>query len=74
MIAYSDSPVLSGYASQKNQDRIADTAALIAERHEKGSIILFADDPNFRAAWYGTNKLFLNSLFFSLLFEPPRKN
>ena len=74
VIAYSDSPVLSGYASQKNQDRIANTAALIAERHEKGSIILFADDPNFRAAWYGTNKLFLNSLFFSLVFDPPRKN
>ena len=72
VITYKDKPVLSGYASENNQRAIANTAALIAERHGEGSAILFADDPNFRAAWYGTNKLFLNSLFFSLAFDPPR--
>ena len=72
VIAYKDSPILSGYASENNQRAIANTAALVAERYGNGSIILFADDPNFRATWYGTNKLFLNSLFFSLAFEQPR--
>ena len=72
VIAYKDSPILSGYASENNQRAIANTAALVAERYGNGSIILFADDPNFRATWYGTNKLFLNSLFFSLTFEQPR--
>ena len=48
-------------------------AALIAERKGDGSVILFADDPNFRGIWYGTNKLFLNALFFSNAFEPPRE-
>ena len=72
VIAYKNEPVLSGYASENNQHAIANTAALIAERHGKGSVILFADDPNFRATWLGTNKLFLNSLFFSLAFDAPR--
>ena len=72
VIEYQDKPVISGYASEENKKKLANTAALIAERKGKGSIILFADDPNFRATWYGTNKLFLNSLFFSSLFNPPR--
>jgi hypothetical protein len=27
-------------------------------------VIAMPDNPNFRAFWYGTNKLFLNSIFF----------
>jgi len=72
VIAYKDSPILSGYASENNQRAIANTAALVAERYGKGAMILFADDPNFRATWFGTNKLFLNSLFFSLAFDQPK--
>ena len=71
VIVYSTPPVLSGYASSANQEALADTAALIAERRASGSIILFADDPNFRAIYYGADKLFLNALFFSKAFEPP---
>ncbi|MEX2257679.1 MAG: M14 family zinc carboxypeptidase [Woeseia sp.] len=70
VITYATPPVLSGYASGKNQQALEGTAALIAERKGDGSVILFADDPNFRAIWYGTNKLFLNALFFSKAFEP----
>lgn len=70
VIAYGKQPLLSGYASTTNQDALAGTAALIADRHGDGSVILFADDPNFRGIWYGTNKLFMNSLFFSKIFQP----
>ena len=35
-------------------------------------VVLFADNPNFRGAFYGTNKLFLNSIFFSTLFDQAR--
>ena len=71
VIAYSAEPVLSGYVSEKNREALAGTAALIAERMGNGSVILFADNPNFRGYWYGTNKLFLNALFFSSAFQPP---
>jgi len=70
VITYATPPVMSGYASGENQQALEGTAALIAERKGNGSVILFADDPNFRAIWYGTNKLFLNALFFSKAFDP----
>ena len=30
----------------------------------KGLVILFTDNTNFRAFWYGTNKLLMNAIFF----------
>ena len=71
VISYGTPSLISGYASETNQAALEGTAALIAERKGAGSVILFADDPNFRAIWYGTNKLFLNSLFLSKAFDPP---
>ncbi len=71
VISYQTPPVLSGFASEENQTAIEGTAALIAERKGGGSVILFADDPNFRATWFGTNKLFLNALFYSKAFQAP---
>lgn len=70
VISYATPSLLSGYASEENQAALEGTAALIAERKGMGSVILFADDPNFRAIWYGTNKLFMNALFFSTAFDP----
>ncbi|MEZ5490636.1 MAG: M14 family zinc carboxypeptidase [Gammaproteobacteria bacterium] len=72
VIEIPENSLLAGFASQENQDELAGKAALIAERHGEGSVILFADNPNFRAYFFGTNKLFLNSLFFSAVFERPR--
>ncbi len=74
VIAYTDEPIYSGYVSDENRDALAGTPALIAERSGRGSVILFADNPNFRGYWYGTNKLFLNALFFSRAFDPPVEN
>ena len=71
VIEYRTPALLSGYASEENQLLLAGTPALIAERYGMGSVILFADNPNFRGYWYGTNKLFLNALFFSTVFDPP---
>ena len=74
VIAYTDAPVYSGYVSADNRDALAGTPALIAERSGNGTVILFADNPNFRGYWYGTNKLFLNALFFSRAFDPPEED
>ena len=71
VIAYTDDPLVSGFASDENREALAGTPSLIAERSGDGSVILFADNPNFRGYWYGTNKLFLNALFFSTAFEAP---
>ncbi|MEM1412162.1 MAG: M14 family zinc carboxypeptidase [Pseudomonadota bacterium] len=71
VIAYTQQPLYSGYASESNVEALAGTPALLAERYGRGSVILFADNPNFRGYWYGTSKLFLNSLFFSTVFDRP---
>ena len=74
VIAYTDEPVFSGFVPDEHRDALAGTPALIAERSGDGSIILFADNPNFRGYWYGTNKLFLNAVFFSRAFEAPEED
>ncbi|MBT5242400.1 MAG: hypothetical protein HOL61_17630 [Rhodospirillaceae bacterium] len=62
---YTESPLLSGYASAENVEKVAGAASVLAERRGRGAVVLMSDNPNFRAWWFGPNKLFLNSLFFS---------
>ena len=61
---YSENPLASGYISDENEETIAGTAAIVVSRLGEGKVIAMADNPNFRAFWYGTNKLFANALFF----------
>ncbi|MDX2141966.1 MAG: M14 family metallopeptidase [Rhodospirillaceae bacterium] len=68
VVAYADAPQLAGYVSAENLKKLAGSAAVIADRRGKGSVILFADDPAFRAYWHGTTKLFFNAIFFSTAF------
>ncbi len=64
-------PLLSGYASAENVARIAGTPMLRAEGAGRGRVILFADDPNFRAVFRATERLFVNALFFGSVFDVP---
>ena len=63
-VKYTWTPLLSGYISKENENKLKGTAAVGVSVFGKGRVISFTDNPNFRAFWYGTNKLFLNSLFF----------
>lgn len=60
---YTGQPLLSGYLSSVRRRQAEGAAALVAQRYGRGRVILMADNPNFRAFWYGTNGLFLNALF-----------
>ena len=66
---YTDSPLLSGYASDKRIAELKGSPMMTAERMGKGAVILFADNPNFRGTYVGAEKLFMNALFFSRAFE-----
>lgn len=61
---YGERPLISGYISEPQHERASESAAIVATRLGSGRIILFADNPNFRAFWNGTNGLFLNAIFF----------
>ncbi|MEM6666143.1 MAG: M14 family zinc carboxypeptidase [Pseudomonadota bacterium] len=71
VVRYTDDPLASGYASDANLERLSGKGMLAAERVGQGSVILFADNPNFRAYWLGTKRLFSNSLFFGTAFDRP---
>ena len=62
---YSDRVVLSGFLSDDNRERLADTPALSVTRHKAGAVVRMADDYLFRGYWPGTERLFANALFFS---------
>lgn len=63
-IQYTSSPLLSGYISPKNLDLIKNTVPFRVGKLGKGKVIYFTDNTNFRAFWYGTNKLLMNAVFF----------
>tara|TARA_R110002094_G_scaffold201289_1_gene172791 strand:- start:3383 stop:5962 length:2580 start_codon:yes stop_codon:yes gene_type:complete len=72
VVEYGAEPLLSGYASQRRRDEIAGTPAVIAQRLGRGTVVMFADNPNFRATFLGTEKMFLNAIFFGGLVDQPR--
>jgi hypothetical protein len=63
-IQYTNSPLLSGYISEKNLNDLKNTVPFKISRSGKGRVIYFTDNTNFRAFWYGTNKLLMNAIFF----------
>ena len=64
-IKYTKKPLLSGYISEENLDSLATSVPFKVGRKGQGRIIAFTDNTNFRAFWYGTNKLLMNAIFFS---------
>lgn len=71
---YTNDPLIGGYLHPLSAKKIKNTAAILVAKEGEGRVILFADDPNFRGTWYGTNKLFLNALFFGGLTNVPSTN
>lgn len=68
---YTSSPLIGGYIHKTDIKRVANSAAVLLSPESQGRVIMFADNPNFRGTWYGTNKMFLNALFFGSLISLP---
>ncbi|GAB3540304.1 M14 family metallopeptidase [Pontibacter brevis] len=63
-VMYTANPLMAGYISKPNLQLLKNSAAVDVSAVGNGKVIAMPDNPNFRAFWYGTNKLFLNSIFF----------
>jgi hypothetical protein len=63
-IQYTDNPLMSGYISEENLELMKGSVPFQAKKVGKGRVIIFTDNTNFRAFWYGTNKLLMNAIFF----------
>jgi len=67
--SYTSDPVLSGFVGPERLEEFRGKPAMIAERVEEGLVIRIADNPGFRAYWYGTQRLLLNALYFGQAVE-----
>ncbi|WP_026945103.1 M14 metallopeptidase family protein [Algoriphagus marincola] len=63
-IRYTENPHLGGYISDQNLEKLKQSASVLISPSGRGRVVHFFDNPNFRGAWFGTNKLFLNAIFF----------
>lgn len=68
-IQYTSKPLLSGYISEENLELLKSSVPFQHYDSGRGSVNVFTDNTNFRAFWYGTNKLFMNAIFFSELIK-----
>ncbi|MDG1058117.1 MAG: M14 family metallopeptidase [Flavobacteriaceae bacterium] len=64
-IRYTKKPLLSGYISKEQMKLLKGSVPFKHVRKGRGNIILLTDNTNFRAYWYGTNKVFANTLFYA---------
>ena len=66
-VRYTDKPLVSGYIGEQRLTEMSNQPAVIAERHGKGLVVRFANNPLFRGFWRGTERLWVNSLYFGPL-------
>ncbi len=64
-ISYTSNPLMSGYISEENISLLKNSVPFKVIRSGKGKILLMTDNTNFRAFWFGTNRILLNMLFHS---------
>ncbi|MGB5369652.1 MAG: M14 metallopeptidase family protein [Flavobacteriaceae bacterium] len=69
---YAKNPHIDGFLTKKNMEEyLKPSGSLLVSKLGEGRVVLFADNPNFRGSWYGTNRLFLNALFLGEHIEVP---
>ena len=63
-VRYTNAPLLAGFMGKERLEAIKGQAAVIAEKLGEGLVVRFANTPLFRGFWRGTEKLFINALYF----------
>ena len=64
---FTASPLLSGYISRENYDRLKNSSIAGVSVLGHGRVIGFTDNISFRAFWFGTNKILTNAIFYGSL-------
>ncbi len=60
---------LSGFIWPETEKYLAEKVFLFNEPYGRGKLIMFTEDPNFRASYDGLNKLFLNGILLGASFR-----
>ena len=59
---------VAGFIWPTTESLLRGTSYVIDEPTGRGHVVLFAEDPNFRAIWRSTTRLFFNSFLFQPIF------
>ncbi len=71
---YTKDSHIDGFISEDNYNIfLKNSVSLLVSPLGSGRVVMFADNPNFRGAWYGTNRLFLNAVFLGNLITVPKE-
>ena len=71
-VRYTRDPLMAGFIGEDRLAAFAGQPAVIAEKQGQGLLVRFANTPLFRGFWRGTEKLFINALYFGQIVEPTR--
>lgn len=63
-VMFTENSLLSGYVWEQYTGLKDHTASVLINNSGRGRIVSMIDNPNFRGYCFGTNRLFLNALFF----------
>lgn len=63
-LRYTSAPLRNGYMSRNNVDAMAGSAALWVNSVGRGRNVCMNVNTNFRAFWWGTQKLLMNAIYF----------
>ena len=63
-LAYSENPLMAGYMHKDFKQTASESAGIVIGAQGRGRVVMIQDNVNFRAFWYGTNKLLSNAIFF----------
>ena len=66
-IQYTPDPLLSGYISEENLQLVKRSVPFKISRMGHGRVIVLTDNTNFRAFWYGTNRILTNAIYLSFI-------
>lgn len=64
-VRYTQDPLLAGFIGPERLQAMRGAPAVIAEKRGEGLVVRFANTPLFRGFWRGSERLFLNALFFA---------
>lgn len=69
-VRYTQDPLMAGFIGADRLAAFAGQPAVIAERQGRGVVVKFANTPLFRGFWRGTEKMYINALYFAQVIEP----
>ena len=69
-VRFGKDPLQSGYITRQNYEALKGTASVMVQTVGRGRVVHMADNPNFRAFWLGSMRLFTNAIFLGKIIDP----